>query len=88
MRKLRRKIGMVFQQFNLLESKTVYHNIALPLILEKVPKAEIDKKVKEVLQFVELEDKKRRVCQPAFRWTETESRNCKSIDNNTGYPAL
>ena len=54
----RQKIGMVFQQFNLLESKTVYHNIALPLILEKVPKAEIDKKVKEVLQFVELEDKK------------------------------
>ena len=49
---------MVFQQFNLLESKTVYHNIALPLILEKVPKAEIDNKVKEVLQFVELEDKK------------------------------
>ena len=83
LRKLRRKIGMVFQQFNLLESKTVYHNIALPLILEKVPKAEIDKKVKEVLQFVE-----RRVYQPAFRWTETESRNCKSIDNNTGYPAL
>ena len=101
LRKLRRKIGMVFQQFNLLESKTVYHNIALPLILEKVPKAEIDKKVKEVLRFVELEDKKpqlrklrrkigmvRRVCQPAFRWTETESRNCKSIDNNTGYSAL
>lgn len=58
LRKLRRKIGMVFQQFNLLESKTVYHNIALPLILEKAPKEEIDKKVKEVLQFVELEDKK------------------------------
>ena len=51
-------IGMVFQQFNLLESKTVYHNIALPLILEKAPKEEIDKKVKEVLRFVELEDKK------------------------------
>ena len=52
------EIGMVFQQFNLLESKTVYHNIALPLILEKAPKEEIDKKVKEVLRFVELEDKK------------------------------
>ena len=58
LRALRRKIGMVFQQFNLLESKTVYHNIALPLILAKTPKAEIDKKVMEVLKIVELEDKK------------------------------
>lgn len=58
LRKLRRKIGMVFQQFNLLESKTVYHNIALPLILAKTPKVEIDKKVKEVLKIVELDDKK------------------------------
>ena len=41
LRKLRRKIGMVFQQFNLLESKTVYHNIALPLILEKAPKKDV-----------------------------------------------
>lgn len=52
---------MVFQQFNLLESKTVYHNIALPLILEKVPKAEIDKKVKEVLQFERTGRQERRV---------------------------
>ena len=58
LRQKRKKIGMIFQQFNLLESKTVYHNIALPLILEKAPKEEIDKKVKEVLRFVELEDKK------------------------------
>ena len=58
LRALRRKIGMVFQQFNLLESKTVYHNIALPLILAKTPKVEIDKKVKEVLKIVELDDKK------------------------------
>lgn len=58
LRALRRKIGMVFQQFNLLESKTVYHNIALPLILAKTPKAEIDRKVMEVLKIVELEDKK------------------------------
>ena len=78
---------MVFQQFNLLESKTVYHNIALPLILEKAPKAEIDKKVKEDLRFVELERQERRVCQPAFRRTETESRNRKGTDNNTGHPA-
>ena len=49
---------MVFQQFNLLDSKTVFHNIALPLILEKAPKDVIEEKVNEVLRFVELEDKK------------------------------
>lgn len=55
---LRRRIGMVFQQFNLLEGKTVYHNIAIPLLLEHRSKAEIDKRVSEVLAFVELSDKK------------------------------
>ena len=55
--KLRRKIGMVFQQFNLLESKTVHHNVAIPLLLAGTPKQEVDQRVKEVLRFVELEDK-------------------------------
>ena len=58
LRALRRKIGMVFQQFNLLESKTVYHNIAIPLILEGTSKDEIARRVAEVLRFVELEDKR------------------------------
>ena len=53
-----REIGFIFQQFNLLDSKTVFHNIALPLILEKAPKDVIEEKVNEVLRFVELEDKK------------------------------
>ena len=55
---LRRKIGMVFQQFNLLEGKTVYHNVAIPLILAHRSKAEIEKRVAEVLDFVELSDKR------------------------------
>lgn len=55
---LRRRIGMVFQQFNLLEGKTVEHNVAIPLLLEHRPKAEIDKRVGEVLAFVELTDKR------------------------------
>ena len=55
---LRRRIGMVFQQFNLLEGKTVYHNIALPLILEHRKKKEIEQRVAEVLEFVELSDKR------------------------------
>lgn len=58
LRTLRRKIGMVFQQFNLLDSKTVCHNIALPLILEGASKQKIEQRVTEVLKFVELEDKR------------------------------
>lgn len=54
---LRRKIGMVFQQFNLLEGKTVRHNVSMPLLLAGTPRKEIEARVKEVLRFVELEDK-------------------------------
>lgn len=55
---MRKEIGMVFQQFNLLESQTVYQNIAIPLILSKMKKEEVEKRVEELLRFVELEDKK------------------------------
>ena len=48
---------MVFQQFNLLNAKSVYDNVAIPLILNKVPKSEIDNKVKTLLDFVDLGDK-------------------------------
>lgn len=54
---LRKKIGMVFQQFNLLEGKTVYQNIALPLQLDGQSKTAIREKVTKLLSFVELEDK-------------------------------
>ena len=57
LRDLRKKIGMIFQHFNLLESKTVYHNIAIPLILNNTPKKEIDERVAELLEFVGLVDR-------------------------------
>ena len=57
LRKVRKRIGMVFQQFNLLNAKSVHDNVAIPLILNKVPKSEIDKKVKTLLDFVDLGDK-------------------------------
>ena len=57
LRAMRKQIGMVFQQFNLLNSMTVYENVALPLILYKEDKQVIDKRVKEMLAFVELSDK-------------------------------
>ena len=55
---LRKDIGMIFQQFNLLGSQTVYQNIAIPLILSKLDKKAIEVRVKQLLSFVELEDKR------------------------------
>ena len=57
LRQVRRKIGMIFQHFNLLESKTVYENVAIPLVLIKKDKQAIKKKVFELLEFVGLSDK-------------------------------
>lgn len=53
----RKKIGMIFQHFNLLSSKTVFENVALPLKLEKTDKAVIRQRVTELLQLVGLETK-------------------------------
>lgn len=55
--KERKKIGMIFQHFNLLSSRTVFENIALPLELDNTNKSEINKKVNELLKIVGLEEK-------------------------------
>ncbi|HIV14807.1 MAG TPA: ATP-binding cassette domain-containing protein [Candidatus Avisuccinivibrio pullicola] len=58
LRDMRRRIGMIFQSFNLLSSATVEDNVAFPLRLEKKLSAEkIDARVKELLSLVGLEDK-------------------------------
>ena len=53
----RKKIGMIFQHFNLLSSRTVFENIAFPLELDNISKFEMTKKVNELLKIVGLEDK-------------------------------
>ncbi|WP_294296505.1 methionine ABC transporter ATP-binding protein [uncultured Chryseobacterium sp.] len=53
----RKKIGMIFQHFNLLFSRTVFENIALPLELDNANKTEINKKVNDLLKIVGLEEK-------------------------------
>ena len=58
LRNLRKGIGMIFQQFNLLESKTIYDNVAIALNLNGVSKKDMEKRVTELLDFVELSDKK------------------------------
>lgn len=54
LRKVRHKIGMIFQHFNLLSSRTVFDNVALPLELAGVPSGEIQKKVEPLLKLVGL----------------------------------
>ena len=54
----RQKIGMIFQQFNLIESKTVADNIAFVLRAAKYPKAKIDGRIDELLELVGLSEKK------------------------------
>ena len=58
LRSLRKGIGMIFQQFNLLESKTIYDNVAIALKLNGTPKKDIETRVNELLEFVALSDKK------------------------------
>lgn len=53
----RKKIGMIFQHFNLMKSRTVFENIAYPLKGNGYSKEEINKKVNDLLKLVELEDK-------------------------------
>jgi D-methionine transport system ATP-binding protein len=54
---LRRRVGMIFQHFNLLSAKTVWDNVALPLVVAGASKPKIEQRVAEVLALVGLEDK-------------------------------
>ena len=55
--KERHRIGMIFQNFNLFDSMTVYQNIAYPLQQAGVPKAQIKERVLETAELVGLTDK-------------------------------
>ncbi|OAV68919.1 Methionine import ATP-binding protein MetN [Bacteroidales bacterium Barb6XT] len=55
--KVRRNIGMIFQHFNLLASRNVFDNIAFPLELNNTPRADIERRVHELLKLVGIESK-------------------------------
>jgi D-methionine transport system ATP-binding protein len=57
LRSARQRIGMIFQHFNLLSSRTVFGNVAFPLEIAGVPKQEIKSRVIELLELVGLQDK-------------------------------
>ncbi|WP_373897245.1 methionine ABC transporter ATP-binding protein [Haloimpatiens sp. FM7315] len=56
-RNLRKDMGMIFQNFNLLNTRTVYENVALPLKIWKVDKKFVKKRVLELLDLVGLKSK-------------------------------
>ena len=58
LRVFRRKIGMIFQQFNLLSSRTAGENISYPMEIAGISKEKQNKRVDELLGFVGLSDKK------------------------------
>lgn len=60
LRSVRRSIGMIFQHFNLLSSRTAFDNIALPLEIAGVDKQVIEKRVTPLLDLVGLSDKRNR----------------------------
>ena len=57
LRQAKQGIGMIFQHFNLLETRTVAQNIALPLVLVGMDKKAIQRRVDELMDFVELSGK-------------------------------
>lgn len=58
LRNIRKKIGMIFQHFNLMRSRTVFQNIAFPLKDSGLSKQQIAEKVVDLLKLVDLADKK------------------------------
>lgn len=59
LRRLRQKIGMIFQHFNLLSSRTVFDNVMFPLEIAGIPEKKARQKVGELLELVGLSDKAR-----------------------------
>lgn len=58
LRKARQNIGMIFQHFNLLSSRTVYDNIAFPLQIQGLDKSAIKARIEPLLDLVGLSDRK------------------------------
>ncbi len=60
LRAARRRIGMIFQHFNLLNAKTIAENVAFPLRLDGRPAAEVDRRVAELLEQLGLSEHARK----------------------------
>jgi len=59
---LRRKVGVVFQDFKVLPERSVFENIAIALEVRGVPKASIDRRVRAVIRALDLEERSYAPC--------------------------
>ena len=80
LRKLRTKIAMIFQHFNLLMQRTVLDNICFPLEIVGMPKKKAREKAAELLKIVDLEEKAK-AYPSAFRRTKAACGDCKGAGN-------
>src|SRR5207247_10654467 len=78
---LRRKVGTVFQDFRLLPKKSVFDNVALPLLVQGISSADIRRKVTEALRAVGVEHKRDQL--PAGLSPGEQQRACiaRAIEN-------
>lgn len=58
LRRVRRSIGMIFQHFNLLSSRTVYDNVAMPLEIAGMSKTDIKARIEPLIEMVGLSDRR------------------------------
>ncbi len=80
--KVRESIGLIFQESTLDEKLTVNENLMLHCRFYKVPKEKREDRIKEVLEIVDLSDKRKQIVETFFRWDEA------SAGNRTGAVAL
>ena len=78
LRQLRKDMGMIFQNFNLLSRLDVYDNVALPLRFwnENPNTEENKKKIEHLIELVGLKDKMHERPEKSIWWSETESCDC------------
>jgi len=84
----RKKIGMIFQHFNLLSTATVRENIAFPLKIARYPRDVIRRRVDELLELVGLTEHGHKYPSRSVRRSEAACRHRPSARQRTGRPAL
>ena len=78
----RQELGFIFQDFNLLDTLTCYENIALALTIQKVNAKEIDKRVNEIAEKLEIKDILKRYPYQVSGGQKQRVASCRAIITN------